>query len=214
MMVLGAIGPWATAFGVLSVSGTDGDGVIVLLAGLVVGAMVWLWYVRRARHLMLIVAVLAAGAAAATSIHDMVSIQSAISGSHGIVSIGWGLWLDCIASIGAILALVVMLRAALTDEGVTRVTRLPQAHSLAEAPQSASPDGPHQTVATDRPDAAVLPMGDSEAVSSLEIVDEAKPTFCEQCGQRLRLTAKFCGTCGHPVSVQAVGSPEGGRRME
>jgi hypothetical protein len=119
MMVLGAIGPWATAFGVISVAGTDGDGVIVLLAGLLIGAMVLLRYLRQGRTWTLVVALLAAVAAALTSIVDMADIQSSISNSHGLVSIGWGLWVDCIASVSAIAALVVMWRTSPeTGEGV------------------------------------------------------------------------------------------------
>jgi hypothetical protein len=112
MMVIGAIGPWATAFGVLSVAGTDGDGVLVLFAGLIVGAMVLLRYLRRSRSWTLVVALLAAVAAALTSIVDMANIQNVISNSSGLVSIGWGLWIDCIASLSAIVALVFMWRAS------------------------------------------------------------------------------------------------------
>jgi hypothetical protein len=112
VMVLGAIGPWATAFGVFSVAGTDGDGVIVLIAGFVVGGMVLLRYLKHGRAWTLVVALLAAAIAAATSIYDMANIQSAISDSHGLVSIGWGLWFDCIASVSAIVALVYLWRAS------------------------------------------------------------------------------------------------------
>ncbi len=126
MMVIGAIGPWATAFGVFSVAGTDGDGVIVLLAGLVVGAMVLLRYLRGGGVWTLAVAALAAVAGAATSIYDMADIQNAISNSHGLVSIGWGLWIDCIASVSAIVALVFMWRtSAQTAEGVASEPTLP-----------------------------------------------------------------------------------------
>ena len=118
VMVIGAIGPWATALGVFSVAGTDGDGVIVLIAGLIVAGLVLLRTLRRARIWALVVAVLAAVVGAATSIYDMVNIQDAISNSHGLVSIGWGLWFDCIGSVSAIAALVVMWRSsARTAEG-------------------------------------------------------------------------------------------------
>jgi hypothetical protein len=111
-MVLGAIGPWATAFGVFSVAGTEGDGVIVLVAGLVVGGMVLLSQRRGRGRWTLVVAILAAVVAAATSIYDMANIQNAISNSDGLVSIGWGLWFDCFASVGAIVAVVFMWRAS------------------------------------------------------------------------------------------------------
>jgi hypothetical protein len=119
MMLIGAIGPWATAFGVFSVAGTDGDGVIVLIAGLVIGAMLFLRYLRRAGTWTLVFAVLAAVVGAATSIYDMADIQNAISNSHGLVSIGWGLWIDCIASVSAVVAIAVLWRtSAATGEGV------------------------------------------------------------------------------------------------
>jgi hypothetical protein len=109
-MVIGALGPWATAFGLISVAGTDGDGIIVLVAGLVVGAMALLRYLRGAGIWTLVVGLVAAGIGAVTSIYDMVNIQSAIGDSHGLVSIGWGLWFDCIASVSAVVALVFMWR--------------------------------------------------------------------------------------------------------
>jgi len=105
LMVVGAIGPWATAFGVLSVAGTDGDGLFALIAGLVIGAMTLLRYYRGLGAWTIVVGLLAASIAAAVSIYDMVNIQSEISNSHGLVTIGWGLWVDCIASVSAIVAL-------------------------------------------------------------------------------------------------------------
>lgn len=111
MMFIGAIGPWATAFGVLSVAGVDGDGFFVFLAALIIGAMVLLRYLRRSGIWTLAVAVLSAVIGAATSIYDMADIQSVIGNSPGFVSIGWGLWIDCLASVSAIGALVFMWRA-------------------------------------------------------------------------------------------------------
>jgi hypothetical protein len=126
MMVIGAIGPWATAFGVFSVAGTDGDGAIVLIAGLVIGAMVLLRTLRQTRIWTLVVAVLAAVVGAATSIYDMANIQNAISNSQGLVSIGWGLWIDCIGSVSAIVALVVMWQSsARTAEGAAHERSVP-----------------------------------------------------------------------------------------
>jgi uncharacterized membrane protein len=110
-MFIGAIGPWATAFGVLSVAGTDGDGFIVLIAALIIGAMVFLRHVKRFGMWTLAVAMLAAVVAVATSLYDLATIQHTISDSDGLVSIGWGLWLDCLASISVIGALVFLWRA-------------------------------------------------------------------------------------------------------
>lgn len=111
MMFIGATGPWATAFGVFSVAGIDGDGLFVLLAALIVGGMVFLRHVKRVGIWTLVVAMLAAVVATATSIYDMATIQNAIRDSHGLVSIGWGLWVACLASVSAIGALVFLWRA-------------------------------------------------------------------------------------------------------
>lgn len=116
-MVIGAIGPWATAFGIISLAGTDGDGVFVLIAGLIVGGMALLRYLKGARVWTLVVALLAAIAGAAISIYDMADIQSAISNSHGLVSIGWGLWMDVIGSLSAIVALLLWWGSAESREG-------------------------------------------------------------------------------------------------
>ena len=111
-MFIGAFGPWATVFSVLSVSGTDGDGTIVLIAGLAIGAMLVLHYFAKARLWTLIVAVIAALIGAATSIYDLADIQNAISNSQyrGLISVGWGLWVDAIASVSAVISIVVLAR--------------------------------------------------------------------------------------------------------
>jgi hypothetical protein len=113
LMLIGAFGPWATVFSVLSVSGTDGDGKIVLIAALVIGAMVALRLNAKGRRWTVVVALLAGLIAAATSIYDMANIQNTISNSQyrGVISVGWGLWIDCIASVSAVFALVVLARA-------------------------------------------------------------------------------------------------------
>ena len=62
-------------------------------------------YYRGSGAWTIVVGLLAASIAAGVSIYDMVNIQSEISDSHGLVTIGWGLWVDCIASVSAIVAL-------------------------------------------------------------------------------------------------------------
>jgi VWFA-related protein len=110
-MLIGAFGTWATALGVFNVAGTSfGDGVIVLVCALIVGAVLALGHLNRRRRWAVIVAILVAMIAAATAIYDMVNIQSEISSHnlYGLVSVGWGLWIDCLASLSGLLALVLL----------------------------------------------------------------------------------------------------------
>jgi hypothetical protein len=124
LMVVGALGPWAKAFGFISVSGTDGDGVIVLIAALVVGGAVLL-RLRGTRVWVVVVGVIAALAGAATSIYDLANIKSVVSDSSGAVTVGWGLWLDSIASVSAVVAILAL--------GFATKVVAPQAPSTAEA---------------------------------------------------------------------------------
>jgi hypothetical protein len=113
LMAVGAIGPWAKAL-FISVSGLDGDGWIVLIGAVVIVAMI-LVHVRR--HAVrsrrpwwpFAVAFLAVVVAAVTAIYDASNIQREISNSEveGLASVGWGLWLDCVASVSAGVAVVV-----------------------------------------------------------------------------------------------------------
>jgi hypothetical protein len=106
LMILGALGPWAKAFGVVSVSGTDGDGVLVLIAGLIVGGAVLL-HRHGTRVWAVVIGILAALVGAATSIYDLANIKSVVDDSSGFVTVGWGLWVDSIASVSAVVALLV-----------------------------------------------------------------------------------------------------------
>ncbi len=102
ILVLGAIGPWATAFGV-SKAGTSGDGVITLA-----GALLALGLIRLAGRPTpaLVIAVLID----AVVIYDFVDV----SGTE-LVSVGWGLYLSLIG--GALLTYVTfqLRRPAVTD---------------------------------------------------------------------------------------------------
>jgi hypothetical protein len=116
LMFVGALGPWAKAFGVLAVSGTDGDGVIVLIAGLIVGGAAWL-HRQGTRLWAVVIGILAAVVGAATSIYDLANIKSVLDNS-GVVTVGWGLWLDCIASVSAVVALLVLANVMRATSGV------------------------------------------------------------------------------------------------
>jgi hypothetical protein len=132
LMVVGALGPWAKALGgFVSVSGTDGDGTVVLIAGLVVVGIVALM-LRRKRLWMVVISLLAAVIGAFTSIYDLANIKSVVDSSSGMATVGWGLWLDAIASMSAVLALLVLAGAKPTvqndpinpgERGTTHATR-------------------------------------------------------------------------------------------
>jgi hypothetical protein len=119
LMVIGALGPWARIFGVVSVSGTDGNGgVVVLVAGLVVAGMTLLRLYKTSQGWVIVVGVIAAAIAVLASIVNLVDIKRTVSGNSlfratDVLSTGWGLWLDSIASISALIGLFVFgIRAA------------------------------------------------------------------------------------------------------
>lgn len=84
---------------------------------------------RTARNWTLVLGFIAGVVGAAVSIYDMTNIQSAISDSHGVVSAGWGLWVDCIASVSSAVALVVLWRTGpvARDDSVRQPTAAPPA---------------------------------------------------------------------------------------
>jgi hypothetical protein len=98
---------------------------IVLIAAVVIGAVVMLRLYTKARRWILIIALLAGLIGAATSIYDTVNVQNAISNNQldDVASVGWGLWVDCIASVSAAIALVVFARTK--DHGLSVPTGTP-----------------------------------------------------------------------------------------
>jgi hypothetical protein len=98
LLVVGAFGPWAKVLGVLSVSGIDLDDGWLLVA--VAVACSFAAY----RDRWVAGAALAGGAVAAlVSIGKIVSIDDAVD-STGLVSIGWGLTVDAVASVSLAVA--------------------------------------------------------------------------------------------------------------
>ncbi len=103
LMAVGGLGTWASAtvFGTtVSVNGADRDGAIVIICAVIVAMAVAV-----ASRAMMIVGVIAALAASATSVYDWQDVQSKAG-----VSVGWGLWLAAIGSIAAIVVTVGLLR--------------------------------------------------------------------------------------------------------
>lgn len=109
VMVIGSFGPWAKVFGLVSISGTDGggDGWIVIGAAAVGAIALFLWRVRSRRWLIL--AVIAAGAALATTIYDRVDLESSVDGIDigQLADAGWGIYVAMIGSASLAVAGVV-----------------------------------------------------------------------------------------------------------
>jgi hypothetical protein len=110
-MAIGALGPWVTVIGI-SVSGTEGDGWIVLVAALLAAGLL-IWHDRNPRLWKLIVAALAALAALGTGIYDWSEIEGVAGEAEELegffdlsVSVGWGLVLCTFASVSLAAALV------------------------------------------------------------------------------------------------------------
>jgi hypothetical protein len=97
--------PWATlttGFGTISKAGTDGDGVLTLLAAVVIGVLVLVAKGAKALIAAIVVCVLAL----AVCVYDIADVSSS-----GQVSVGIGLWLATLGGIAAGVGSVMMLRA-------------------------------------------------------------------------------------------------------
>ena len=102
-MVIGALGSWATALNIVSVSGTRGDGWLVIGAALIGVASLWGCIERRSLTLGLI-AVLCGIAGAAVSAIDLNQLASVKSVNFfgqqlSVVQPGWGIYADVGASV-------------------------------------------------------------------------------------------------------------------
>ena len=100
-LVVGAIGPWATAFG-FDKAGTEGDGVLTL-TGAVVALLLLTWLKRPTLALVVSFGI------AVIAIYDFIDI----SGTE-FVSVGWGLYLSLV---GVALMLYVCIRMRGLDSG-------------------------------------------------------------------------------------------------
>lgn len=100
-IIVGSIMPWAsmtTAFGTLTVNGTDGDGLITAAGG---GLVLFLIFTRR--YMLALVGALLTGAGL---VYDAMNISQAVGeaeSKYATASIGWGLYL---AIAGAAVAIV------------------------------------------------------------------------------------------------------------
>ena len=113
-MVIGSFGPWARALGIVSVSGTDGDGWIVIAAGVVVAIALVRQAGSRTRRPFIAAAVAGALGIAVTAV-DLAELAD--KGSADLfgetlkfVEPAWGIYVALVGSIVvtgfAVLALV------------------------------------------------------------------------------------------------------------
>jgi hypothetical protein len=117
--VLGALLPWArvgVTFGdegiSANISGTEGDGVITLVLGLVLGGMAVLALAtRRVATWAAVVALVAAAIIVAIAIFDIVDVNRTAGDIRPLidVTVGAGLWLTLIAGLAGIAGGVLML---------------------------------------------------------------------------------------------------------
>lgn len=117
LMILGAFGPWAKVF-VANVSGVDGDGWFVVLAAVLAGVMLYQHEKRAgaARWPMIVSAVAGAIAFLVVTV-DAIDIYGgepaaggeSLFGDTDLVSPGWGLVMDHIASLSLVAASIAFL---------------------------------------------------------------------------------------------------------
>lgn len=110
VVIVGSVSPWATvntAFGSISVNGTDGDGTITLILGAVaLGFFVFGHYLT---------SWIVAAVAGAVLAYDLVDISRAVgegSNEFASISVGWGLYFALVGAVAAFAAGLVLWRRA------------------------------------------------------------------------------------------------------
>ncbi len=106
-LVFGSLLPWATLtapfVGTVNVTATDGDGIITLIAGLVVGLMGILALIRGVGPLGLVFLFMTLGLAMLVAVVDLGNITDVVaefdSEDFGATSVGIGLWLVTVATV-------------------------------------------------------------------------------------------------------------------
>ena len=109
-IIVGSLSPWATitsAFGSISVNGTDGDGVLTIVGAIVVAILVAL-----AKYVGSIIVSLLTGALLLYDLIDVNRNISEVDNEFANASVGWGLWLATIAAAVALVSSIVLRQAA------------------------------------------------------------------------------------------------------
>jgi hypothetical protein len=109
IVCLGAFMPWVK-LGIISASGTDGDGVITLLLAVVAGGLILIGAGRKSSTWLSGALLLVAGGVVAIAVYDMANIQHEISTSDNIfaahATIGEGLYATFLGGLGLLLGTV------------------------------------------------------------------------------------------------------------
>lgn len=160
VMVIGALGSWATALNVVSISGTRGDGWLVIAAATIGVAGLWGCVRRRSMALGLLAVICGLGGAAVSAIdlHKITSVKSAsfLGQQLNLVQPGWGLYADVGASVifcAVVGALLIWWRPTSTPDATAQRMR----SMTVQAPVYAHP-GRHSFQPNDAPTIGWSPM--------------------------------------------------------
>ena len=99
--------PWVTintAFGSISLNGTEGDGVITLVVGIIIGILV---LTKKCLALVIISAI-----TAAVLVYDFFNVSNSIDidSDFASVSVGWGLIVATLSGIAAVVGSALMMQ--------------------------------------------------------------------------------------------------------
>lgn len=116
LMVVGGIAPWANAFDIITISGTDGDGWFLIVGGLLAGGLLLVRMVNESpKTWFVVVALVLALLCVLVAIVDLADISGLADdggeGLSGAVSAEWGLYLSLLASLSLSAAAIAMLVA-------------------------------------------------------------------------------------------------------
>lgn len=113
LTVVGSIGSWVTFDGIdgFDKNGLDGDGVITLVLALVVGVL--LLAVRLRNRAVTVITWICVVLALAVALYDVIDVAGTDLGPID-ASVGWGLWLTLLGTLGLAVALVAARRSTPT----------------------------------------------------------------------------------------------------
>jgi hypothetical protein len=129
-MLIGALGPWATALGLVSKAGVDGDGVLVV--GAAIFAVGFLWnHAQTGGSGVLIAAMVIGLVSAAVCAYDLYDIRSQsdtefLGEKVNLIQPGWGIYAALGGSVALVLASFMMWRARRALEPASSPPSSPQ----------------------------------------------------------------------------------------
>jgi hypothetical protein len=102
-MVIGGFGPWATAFSVVEVSGTRGDGWIVIGGAVIAAALLW-FSPRGAGPILALLAGIGGVVVGAIDLNDIASKSALVHPAWGIYAVIAGSGALAIASVALLVS--------------------------------------------------------------------------------------------------------------